>query len=97
MEEALRPDGKPFVADGRGAYPKFVIEDDSAGDAVITAQFLGIAEYIGPWPLDDDSVKRARKRLMRRVREVGHFAPKLGVENDQYRPTTANTDPKRGQ
>ena len=46
MADMLRPDGRPFVTDKRGAVPRYVIEDDAEGRVVLMNQFTGAFEVI---------------------------------------------------
>ena len=67
-----RNDGKPFEVDNRGAIPRFVIEDNDEGVAILRNQFTLNYEVIGEHPIRhlDPRLIKAAKRL--RSREKGH-------------------------
>jgi hypothetical protein len=59
MSKDVRLDGRPFVRDRRGAVPRYVIEDNEGGMAVIINQFSGASEVIGPRPFARESLRIA--------------------------------------
>ena len=65
-DEQTRFDGKAFVTDGRGRVPRYVIENDSEGLAVLINQFTGRFETIGRRPLAacDQRLIDAHRRLL---------------------------------
>ena len=65
MTGALRPDGKPFVFDPRGKCPRYVIEDDEHGTALVVNQFTGWSEVIGGRPYSKDALRAAHALLLR--------------------------------
>ena len=63
-----RDDGKPFALDKRGTIPKFIIENDEEGVAILVNQFTLDYEVIGERPIrqDDPRLIAASKRLFSR-------------------------------
>lgn len=64
MTKNLRPDGKPFVFDKRGAAPRYVVEDDKDGCPVVCNQFTGTFEVISKRrPYSRNQLVHALRRL----------------------------------
>jgi hypothetical protein len=66
MADMLRPDGRPFVTDKRGAVPRYVIEGDHEGRKVVRNQFTGDYEVI--FALCSDEVEN-RKLAFKMLRQ----------------------------
>ena len=73
-----RDDGKPFVKDSRGAIPKFVVEDDDEGVAILINQFTLESEVIGerPIPHYDLRLITAHKKLLNKDRNHATRTPR---------------------
>ena len=65
MTGALRPDGKPFVFDNRGKCPRYVVEDDEDGTAMVVNQFTGNSEVVGGRPYSKEALQAALGLLIR--------------------------------
>jgi hypothetical protein len=65
MADMLRPDGRPFVTDKRGAVPRYVVEDDEDGTVLVRNQFTGRYEIVGSRPYTEEALRVAHALLLR--------------------------------
>jgi hypothetical protein len=65
MTDILRPDGRPFVTDKRGAVPRYVVEDDEDGTVLVRNQFSGSYEIVGSRPYTEEDLRVAHALLLR--------------------------------
>lgn len=68
MTSTLRPDGRPFEFDTRGKCPRYVVEDDEDGTAILMNQFTGEFEVVGGRPYTEAALRAAHGMLRRRER-----------------------------